>query len=143
MFQPSSAAEVFSKLNSSADPEKAYEALSAEDRAAFDNYYLPAKAEETYQLTKLDAAGKKVGETKTFASADKAMSAVAAATSCWTGRSKYTMRAALGNAIWDTWTEGSAPSRSSRRCPPAAAAGGHFSALGQSCPWLPGGEGCA
>lgn len=102
----SSAAEVFSKLDSSADPAKAYEALSAEDRAAFDNFFLPAKAEETYQLTKLDPLGNKVGETKNFASADKAMSAVAAASSCWTGRSKYTMKAALGNALWDTWTEG-------------------------------------
>lgn len=100
------ATDLYNELSSSRDPQQTYANFTAEERAAFDGYLLPAEASESYTLTQVDAAGEPVAAAKTFSTESDAMASVAAAQACYVGTSKYTMHAALGNAIWDTWTEG-------------------------------------
>lgn len=97
---------VYEELSSAADPMQVYAGLATEEREAFEAYFLPAEADEAVTLTRVDASGKPVEAATTYLSEADAMDIVAASTSCWIGTSKYTMKAALGNAIWDTWTEG-------------------------------------
>jgi hypothetical protein len=108
----SSALEIYETLDSAADPQAAFEALSPNDKERFESYFLPATAEETVHLAPLDAAARTVQRTgsvaSTYTSAQHAKEATIQATAgCWGNTSKITMYAAAGNAIWDTFTEGS------------------------------------
>lgn len=100
------ALEVYAEVSTAADPEGAYAGLSKDDRAAFDAYFLPTTTTAAVNLTKTDSRGVAIGGQVEFNSQSAAMAAVAASTTCWIGTSKLTAHAALGNAIWDTWTEG-------------------------------------
>lgn len=109
---PDTAKAVWDSISSSSDPEAAYDSLSDSDRAAFDSYMLPASSEETMTLTPADASAEAAvssGEVQTqYSSMQEAKAATSASSSaCWIGNVKYTKKAAFGNAIWDTYTEGS------------------------------------
>ncbi len=107
----STALTVYDALNSAANPRTAFNALSANDKAAFESYFLPATTEENVTLTPLDSAATNAVHAGTvaldYSSTEAASKALAAAGSgCWGNYVRDTAHAALGNAIWDTYTEG-------------------------------------
>ena len=108
----SSALGIYGALDSAADPQAAFEALSPSDKEIFESYFLPATSVETIHITPLDEAARTAQRTgsvaSTYLSAQEAKEATTlAVTGCWGSNSKITMHAAAGNAIWDTFTEGS------------------------------------
>lgn len=105
------ATAVWNRLDAADDPAAAYAKLSREDRAAFDAYLLPAGGTESVTLRPTDdaaraalAAGDVEGR---YDSTDAALAGVGSTRGCWGSYARYTEKAALGNAIWDTYTEGS------------------------------------
>jgi hypothetical protein len=104
------ATSAWDRINASGDPHAAYLALSANDRAAFDAYLLPAHAEESVTLTPADDAARAAvasGAVKTrYDSVDAGQTDTATTSGCWGSYARYTEKAALGNSLWDTYTEG-------------------------------------
>ncbi|WP_143757318.1 hypothetical protein [Clavibacter michiganensis] len=101
------ATALYREMSSDADPKQVYAEFTDEERAVFDGYFLPSSFGSEFVLSRADSSGNPVGPSRTFSSEGAAMKQVAAASGCWVGTSKYTAYAALGNAVWDTWTEGS------------------------------------
>jgi hypothetical protein len=107
----STALTVYDALDSAANPQATFNALSANDKAAFESYFLPATTVEKVTLTPLDSTAMHAVDTGAvalvYSSTEAASNAMAAAASgCWGNYVKSTAHAALGNAIWDTYTEG-------------------------------------
>lgn len=104
------ALHVFDRVGSAADPSAAYNALSLDERSVFEAYFLPAESEETLLLTPLDSrarAASRVGEVGVrYSSIEAAEADVSSTLGCWGTWAKNTQRAAAGNAVFDTYTEG-------------------------------------
>ena len=104
------ATAVWNRLEASSDPKAAYEALSTGDRAAFDAYLVPAASEESMTLQPMDSEARAAvasGSVKLkYSSSEQALSDLASTQGCWAGNARYTEKAALGNSLWDTYTEG-------------------------------------
>ncbi|MDO5633871.1 MAG: hypothetical protein Q4G34_03225 [Micrococcus sp.] len=107
---------IFHALDSADDPALAYRELSGPDKALFDAYFLPATYEPSYELTPLDANGHPTGEVQTFDSLDDALSVTTSSTArrCWSAVTTWTGRALMGNALFDTHTEGTWCSQNGR-----------------------------
>jgi len=104
------ALRIYDELNSAENSAAAYEALSAAERSAFDSYFLPARNEETVRLTPLDENARMAAQTghvsTTYSSIQAAEDDVSSILGCWGTWAKNTQWAAAGNAIFDTFTEG-------------------------------------
>jgi len=104
------ALQVFERVSSAEDSSAEYNALSADERSAFEAYFLPARAEETLLLTPLDSnarAASHAGEVGDhYSSIEAAATDVSSTLGCWGTWAKNTQWAAAGNALFDTYTEG-------------------------------------
>jgi hypothetical protein len=104
------AERVYGQLSLADDAQAAYAGLAPDDRAAFDAYLLPATATESVVLTPLDADAQAAlgdgGMKGQYDSTVEARAQVAAAGGCWGTTAKNTSSAAAGNALYDTWVEG-------------------------------------
>lgn len=96
---------IYEKMAISDDPEQAYNNLTAEERTVFSTYFFPVSQEGSTHLTRVSGQSP-VMSNQFFRSSIEAMEVVAASNSCWIANSKYTALGGYGNAIWDTWTEG-------------------------------------
>lgn len=101
---------VFHLLESSSTPEATFASLSASDRHAFNNYFLPSTRTLSVELTPLDPASSIASDSgavqQTYKDAGEAQAAVAAAAGCWATYVKGTYVSTLGVALWDNYTEG-------------------------------------
>lgn len=99
---------IYNKVSSAQDPEAAFAALTADERSAFDSYFLPATSAQTVTLQPLTASGEPepAGEKVMYKTEAAAMAAVAATSKCYAATARSTEYAALGNAIFDVWVEG-------------------------------------
>ena len=96
------ALEVFEELSAADDPQAVFGELTSVERASFDSYFLPVSEEVSITLTRNDELESAV----TYTSFEEALASLVGTNACYGGYVRYTMYAALGNAIWDTYTEG-------------------------------------
>jgi hypothetical protein len=111
--QPSgqTADQVYEAIAESSDPSAAYAALTPAVRDEFDDRFLPATYSEEVQLSPVDepaeAAMRSGAVNAHYSSVGEATAHVSASTQgCWGSYVRATMKAAVGNALWDTYTEG-------------------------------------
>lgn len=94
-------------LQTSPNAQRSFTALSDRDREAFALRFLPSETRTTVVLTALPVPHTEVPPAvRTFDTVAEAMATVAASKKCYAGFAKFTAVAALGYALWDTFTEG-------------------------------------
>lgn len=103
--------QVYEAIAESSDPAATYAALTPSVRDEFDDHFLPATYAEEVQLSPVDEAAEAAARSGAvnahYSSVGEAMAHVSASTQgCWGSYVRVTMKAAVGNALWDTYTEG-------------------------------------